>query len=757
MKLEDLSKNIFESVEEAIKMVKKNGILLLFADEEMQDNKEIVLAAVSDSANAIEFASDRLKSDREVVLAAAGAFKSRLFEFISKDYKDDKEFMLNAVSSNGRNLQYASNSLRDDKDVVLAAVSEDGEALQYASDSLRDDKDIVLAAVSKKGEALRYASNSLRDDKDIVLAAVSKKGEALRYASDSLKNDKEVILSYINNGGDITSIWDDIGDLVKDPDIVNYETFMPHMRFFTYSDIRTHLNYYSGINFSELEKCYKIKWFDESAENLRINDKDVALAGVKDGRSDILRFLSDALKNDKDVVLAACSRKIYSNEFKYASNELKQDKEFVLSLVMNQGKALEDVSEELQNDRDVVLAAVKSHGDALKYAGKELQNDKDIVLAAVSSYSWYSWTLEYASEKLRNDKDVVSAAIQCSGYALKYAGAELQNDKAIVLAAVSSYGEALEYASYNLQGDRDVVLAAVNANGKALKYASRVLQDDKDIVMDAIIENFNAYDYAGDTAKSNIGIVKLAVILGYSVSHLSSGLRWRINNNRTSEISDKTEIGGMVKKLKIKNLMHFTAVHNLDGIIERNGLISRKKLEDLAKKGEIKIVKNRLEINDEIMKNKYVCISDDSRLDGMKDTVSLSIDKCNTRMLYDKDKEKKYDWIKLYIDPGVLSYEKSYFFDDNAANSKYIKWEGKSDNERSERYTIFDFLSMFDFQFKFINGKTISVQTEVMCSEVNLKYIKKIEFEFEEDAEPYREELENRNIEIIINDGYFNN
>ncbi len=37
----------------------------------------------------------------------------------------------------------------------------------------------------------------------------------------------------------------------------------------------------------------------------------------------------------------------------------------------------------MKNDKDFVLTLVKKNGLALKYASKELQNDKEIILAAI--------------------------------------------------------------------------------------------------------------------------------------------------------------------------------------------------------------------------------------------------------------------------------------------------------------------------------------------------------------------------------------
>ena len=47
----------------------------------------------------------------------------------------------------------------------------------------------------------------------------------------------------------------------------------------------------------------------------------------------------------------------------------------------------------------MVLEAV-NHGDSLRYASKELKNDKEAVLAALKQRG----SIEYASEELKNDK-----------------------------------------------------------------------------------------------------------------------------------------------------------------------------------------------------------------------------------------------------------------------------------------------------------------------------------------------------------------
>ena len=97
------------------------------------------------------------------------------------------------------------------------------------------------------------------------------------------------------------------------------------------------------------------------------------------------------------------------------------------------GNALQYVSDELKNDKEVVLAAITEDGRALEYASDELKNDKEVVLAAVTQYGR---ALEYASDELKNDKDVVLAAVTEDGWALQYSSDEegiTKNDELYII------------------------------------------------------------------------------------------------------------------------------------------------------------------------------------------------------------------------------------------------------------------------------------------------------------------------------------
>ena len=67
-------------------------------------------------------------------------------------------------------------------------------------------------------------------------------------------------------------------------------------------------------------------------------------------------FASAALKDDREVVLAACNQDGWA--LKYASAAMKDDREVVLAACNQDGEALEFASDKLKDDREVVMVAL---------------------------------------------------------------------------------------------------------------------------------------------------------------------------------------------------------------------------------------------------------------------------------------------------------------------------------------------------------------------------------------------------------------
>jgi|GEM_PF-2339847 hypothetical protein len=238
------------------------------------------------------------------------------------------------------------------------------------------------------------------------------------------------------------------------------------------------------------------------ARDIKFEARDRAdvLAAVRQNGL-LLQHASDALRGDRDVVMAALCQNI--NAKRWAAlpagdlqglirsiEAVKQDgcalqyesRALVLEVVRQDGDALRYASEELLGDREVVLTAVRQNGGALRYASAELKGDREVVLEAVRQNGL---ALGYASDNLKGDRDVVLEAVRQDWCAVQYASRELCGDRGVVLEAVRQYGCALLYASAELKGDRDVVLAAVRQDERALYYASAELKRDPEVVQAA--------------------------------------------------------------------------------------------------------------------------------------------------------------------------------------------------------------------------------------------------------------------------------
>ena len=91
--------------------------------------------------------------------------------------------MLAAVSETGDALRFAADALKADREIVMAAVSKDGGALIYAADALKADREIVLAAVSQARDGSERqrplyfvgVSDKLRNDPELI--ALDKKDD----------------------------------------------------------------------------------------------------------------------------------------------------------------------------------------------------------------------------------------------------------------------------------------------------------------------------------------------------------------------------------------------------------------------------------------------------------------------------------------------------------------------------------------------------------------------------------------------------
>lgn len=134
----------------------------------------------------------------------------------------------------------------------------------------------------------------------------------------------------------------------------------------------------------------------EVIENIEIKTKKIGnnLCILNDPY--ILKYVSQKLRTDEEVAFKAI-KKYYGN-FKYISPELKENKRFILKIIqeidtksyfneMPEAYFLNYLSEEIRDDKEIVLAAVKKNSLNLEYASERVKNIIGIMLASVKTDS----------------------------------------------------------------------------------------------------------------------------------------------------------------------------------------------------------------------------------------------------------------------------------------------------------------------------------------------------------------------------------
>ena len=333
--------------------------------------------------------------------------------FILKDYvefQDDEEIVNVAVKKNGLALEFASSRLQNNYNMVMTAVSKNGLALQFASKELRSNFEIVNAAVKSNGLALQYASNELKNNRDVVLNAIKSNGLSFRYASRDIINEKEVILEALNNINCYLNWEDDIMKFIPDK-FYNDKDIMMLML-----DINTCSVYYASDkllhNKTYLKKAVKNADIicDFIPKDILIDKKSVLPLLKVNG--EVYRYLSEELKNDKELALIAMKAPGNTTAYKNLSFELRCDYDILRTLIFNlheyetdmlpsvtQGI---DVPDELINDDKCVKKLVNLYTECITgfYDDDSFWNNKKFVLRAIELCGFLDEFEEFISEEL---------------------------------------------------------------------------------------------------------------------------------------------------------------------------------------------------------------------------------------------------------------------------------------------------------------------------------------------------------------------
>ena len=175
---------------------------------------------------------------------------------------------------------------------------------------------------------------------------------------------------------------------------------------------------------------------------------DKILDLLKDGEYGVMNFVPRELLDDRDFVIKAVELGALLDSF--PDKKFHSDKGIALAAVKCHICNFQWISEELRSDREVALEAFKNsffgmYGTYFNFVGEDLRNDKDFI---ISLLRFNPDIYLYVPSKYRYDKDVILATLE-NDYQTSFGGDpklnissylqavpnELRGDEDIMLAA----------------------------------------------------------------------------------------------------------------------------------------------------------------------------------------------------------------------------------------------------------------------------------------------------------------------------------
>jgi len=485
-----------------LKLLKISHDVLKFAHEELRKEEGFLVSAVQTNGLALKHAILDEYS-REEVEEAAVKENGMALEFCSKESRGNKSLVREAVERDPRSLQFAQNGLKHDKEFVLQLMEVNGKAIEFVAESLRNDFEVALAAMTHDSDVCRYLNDDLLKHPKIVVHLKNTEN-ILRLSPDSMENYNSIVKEHIRKHG-IQFEHEHVHQSLLNNEEIMKLAVQQNGCALNFASNRLKAN--SGIVMEAVKQTWKALVF---ADNSLKNDRRIALKAIA-GNGMALEFLSPDLKKDKDIVKTAV--KANWRALKFADWSLRGNFEVAILSVSKKWEAFEFVDYHISlkpRVDELVKASIEcskqsSDGNnegwkALEFASDRLKDDKEYILSVITSLKnapsrWSA--LEFVSARLKDDQDVVRAAIaQTYGgwRALKFAGRKILQDMEMFKFAISKHKNwgALTSASVSLRRNREMVLHAIQNGGflswKAFGLADQVLKTDADFVVECLMQ-----------------------------------------------------------------------------------------------------------------------------------------------------------------------------------------------------------------------------------------------------------------------------
>lgn len=360
------------TIQDVLSTIKEKRYQLDFTvdiPDEMKSNPEVIFCILEHGRVDFDELPDAAKNDREILKQIA-AKNSSDFENFPDWAKDDEEIATIAVENSYNSFENASLRLRSDRALVIKAFTSQcsyDTINHVGTEELKNDIEILKLAVRGHEQAFGYIPEKWRSNKELIDIVLSGKvnSSSFEHFPAEYKDNREIAIKVLN---------DDAG-------------------CFQYLSVR-----------------------------LR-DDKELALIATSKSGS-ALRYMSVSMLDDKDVVLRALADDGWRSIDK-VSERLKNDIDIVLAAVLADNRVLNDFPDEFKDNEKVIEACLKGGGTAYTYFSDRFKKDRKI--ATQMSAKW-NFNLNSCPDEFKNDKEIVLNAIKESANNFKFISPELLKD-----------------------------------------------------------------------------------------------------------------------------------------------------------------------------------------------------------------------------------------------------------------------------------------------------------------------------------------
>lgn len=279
---------------------------------------------------------------------------------LPQNMRHDKKVLLSYIRAYGEsesesffaNLPYR---LQRDVEIVVALLKTGYKSYEFIFDKLPylfQSREAMMATAKVVYDHLSdypefVAKCGFRDDKEFMLAAYKSDKGSLEYASERLLSDRDFMVAASNT---------------------NISTFITYASLaFQVGNIDLVVNAIENGRADCSKNCFSKVFLIHKLDSSVWNHRPVVMAWLESGWP-ILELLAEMepvgpFLNDPEVV--AMSVRIRQSDLKHTSRSLRADREFILSLVKDNGSVLQFAGKEFSSDDEFLTAAVAESGRAI--------------------------------------------------------------------------------------------------------------------------------------------------------------------------------------------------------------------------------------------------------------------------------------------------------------------------------------------------------------------------------------------------------